>query len=139
MAVTHFRAQNFLIRLVAALILVFATYNPERPWSYFYWATMDSFTVYKAFVGIVLVIAWVIFIRATSRSLGVIGTLLGIAFFTLLLWLIVDLGWVAVDNIKVMTYLILIALSGLLATGLSWSHIRRRITGQLDVDEVDEP
>ena len=26
----------------------------------------------------------------------------------------------------------------LLATGMSWSHIRRRLTGQLDVDDVED-
>jgi hypothetical protein len=26
---------------------------------------------------------------------------------------------------------------GILATGISWSHIRQRITGQVDVDEVE--
>jgi hypothetical protein len=25
-----------------------------------------------------------------------------------------------------------------LATGMSWSHIRRRLSGQADVDDVDE-
>ncbi len=28
-------------------------------------------------------------------------------------------------------------LCGVLATGLFWSHIRRRITGQVDTDELD--
>jgi hypothetical protein len=36
------------------------------------------------------------------------------------------------------TYLVLVALCGVLATGISWSHIRRRISGQVDVDEIDE-
>jgi hypothetical protein len=26
---------------------------------------------------------------------------------------------------------------GILAIGISWSHIRRRMTGQVDVDEVE--
>ena len=26
---------------------------------------------------------------------------------------------------------------GILAVGISWSHIRRRMTGQVDVDEVE--
>jgi hypothetical protein len=30
-----------------------------------------------------------------------------------------------------------VVLSGILAIGVSWSHIRRRITGQVDVDDVE--
>ncbi|MGB5773274.1 MAG: DUF6524 family protein [Sedimenticolaceae bacterium] len=32
----------------------------------------------------------------------------------------------------------LVLLSAILAVGMSWSHIRRRLTGQIDVDEVDD-
>ena len=56
----------------------------------------------------------------------------------LLLWLIVDKGWVGVDNRETITWLVLIGMSGVLAAGISWSHIRRRLTGQLDVDETDD-
>lgn len=93
-------------------------------------------TVFKAFVGVVVIIGWTIFIRATFRSLGVVGTTLAIAFFGLLIWLVVDIELVAADDIE-LTYLLLIGLSGVLAAGLSWSHVRRRVTGQLDVDDVD--
>jgi hypothetical protein len=37
-----------------------------------------------------------------------------------------------------MTWIALLCLSGLLAIGMSWSHVRRRLTGQIDVDAVDE-
>ena len=29
-------------------------------------------------------------------------------------------------------------LAVILATGMSWSHIRRRLTGQFDVDDMDD-
>ena len=32
----------------------------------------------------------------------------------------------------------LIALSLVLGIGLSWSHVRRRLSGQADMDDVDE-
>jgi hypothetical protein len=32
----------------------------------------------------------------------------------------------------------LLALSVVLAIGVSWSHLQRRLTGQADVEEVDE-
>ena len=144
MAATKFTLQSFLLRLAGALALVFATFNPIEPYSYFYWALkpligdISNFTILKGFVGVVLLIGWTIFLRATTRSLSAFGTLLAIGFFGLLLWMIVDLGWVSADNQVAITWLVLIGLSCVLSAGVSWSHIRRRITGQLDVDETDE-
>ena len=144
MAATKFTLESFLLRLAGALALVFATYNPIEPYSYFYWALqpligdISNFTILKGFVGIVLLIGWTIFLRATTRSLGAFGALLAIGFFGLLLWMIVDLGWISADNQVAITWLVLIGLSCVLSAGVSWSHIRRRITGQLDVDETDD-
>jgi len=72
------------------------------------------------------------------RSLGTFGILLAVSFFGLLLWLIIDKGWIDGSNRDVVVWLVLLALACVLATGVSWSHIRRRITGQVDVDDVDE-
>ena len=125
-------------RFVAALVLVFATYNPSG-YSYFDWAIkhLPDYSVLKLFVGVVLIIGWVMFIRATMRSLGPIGLTLAVAFFGTLLWLVVDWGLIPADTVKAVTYLILIAASAVMATGMTWSHIRRRISGQVDVDEIE--
>jgi hypothetical protein len=72
------------------------------------------------------------------RSLGEIGTLLAIAFFAALTWLMIDYNVLSVENTEVLTYVVLTMLAAIMATGMSWSHIRRRMSGQLDVDEVDE-
>ena len=126
------------VRFVAALILVFATYNPEG-YSYFHWGVMeiDSFTALKAFSGVVLLIGWVIFIRATLNSLGLIGLVLAIGFFGTLLWIIVDWGWVPLDSVKLLSYIILTMASAILATGMSWSFIRRKMSGQYDIVDGD--
>jgi hypothetical protein len=144
MAKAKFSTGNYLVRLLIAVALVFATFNPIQPYSYFYWAVnpllsdMGSFSILKGLAGIVLLIGWTIYLRATSRALGVFGILLAVAFFGLLLWLIVEQGWVGIENRETITWLVLIGLSGVLSIGLSWSHIRRRMTGQLDVDETDD-
>ncbi|MCO6441782.1 MAG: hypothetical protein J5I81_11980 [Nitrococcus mobilis] len=136
----NFSWNGFLVRFVAALVLVFATYNPEHL-SYFHWVVADRDTqrlALKVFAGVVLLIGWTVFLRATLRSLGLIGTTLAIAFFGTLLWVMVDFGWVAASDRRLMSYLLLIALAAVLSTGMSWSHLRRRMSGQVDVDDVDE-
>lgn len=129
---------NFLIRFVFAIIMVFATYNPEGA-SYYSWALNDlsAFTILKAFVGVALLIAWIILIRATLGSLGFIGIILAAAFFGLAIWLIIDVLGLSTDNLRVISYIVGIMLASVLSIGVSWSHIRRRISGQVDTDELD--
>ncbi len=130
---------GFLLRLIAALVLVFASYNPEG-YSYYDWALLDfsQFTILKGFVGVVLLIGWTILLRATIRSLGPFGIILALAFFGLLIWLIVDWLAIATDDLRVISYIVELVMAGILSAGVSWSHIRRRITGQLDTDELSD-
>ena len=71
-------------------------------------------------------------------SMGWLGITLGGALFACLIWLLVDIGWLSLDSNGAITWVVLLVLSLILATGMSWSHIRRRLTGQVDVDEVDD-
>ena len=129
---------SFIIRFVFAVIVVFATYNPEGV-SYFHWVydELPAFSILKAFVGVVILIGWVILIRATMGSLGYIGILLAAAFFGLAIWLILDVLGLSTDDIRVISYIIEIMLASVLSIGVSWSHVRRRISGQVDTDEVE--
>ncbi len=129
---------GIVLRFMAALALTFATFNPHGR-SYFHWVrqSLPDFTPVMIFVGVVLLIGWTVFLRATMRSLGPIGLLLAFAFFGSLLWMVVDWGWIAPENRKVISYIIMTLLSAVLAVGMSWSHIRRRLTGQADVDDLE--
>lgn len=129
---------GFLLRFIAAIVLVFSTYNPEG-YSYYHWLKdgLPAIEPLMVFAGIILLIGWTIFLRATARSLGPFGLLLALIFFGTLIWLVVDWGLVPADSVRAITYIVLFITCGVLATGISWSHIRRRITGQVDVDEVE--
>ena len=126
-------------RLLAALVLVVVTYNPEGL-SYYDWAIrgLPEFSVLKAFIGVILIIGWTVFLRATLRSLGLIGLGLAIAFFGTGIWLLVDYGLVPTDSVRAISYVLMLVMAFVLAIGMSWSHVRRRLTGQLDVDDVEE-
>ena len=43
MASNKFSLDNFAMRFVAAMFLVFATFNPLEPYSYFHWAVAPLF------------------------------------------------------------------------------------------------
>ena len=68
MAVKGIGWSGFLLRLLAAFALVFASYNPSG-YSYYHWVVeqIASPTPWLALVGIVLLIGWAIFLRATMR------------------------------------------------------------------------
>ena len=129
---------KFIVRFIFAIIVVFATYNPEGH-SYFHWIYEDlpAFSVLKAFMGVVLLICWIILIRATLGSLGAIGIILAAAFFGLAIWLIIDVFGLSTDSFRVIAYIISIMLASVLSIGISWSHVRRRLSGQVDTDEVE--
>ncbi len=134
----RFGWDSFLVRFVFAVIVVFATYNPEGV-SYFHWIkdVFPSVTIIMAFTGVVLLIGWVMLVRATLGSLGLFGIILAVAFFGLLIWLIVDVLGLSTDNFRVISYIVEIMIASVLSAGVSWSHVRRRFSGQLDTDELD--
>ncbi|MGD2056843.1 MAG: DUF6524 family protein [Gammaproteobacteria bacterium] len=129
---------GYLLRFLAAVVLVFSTYNPSG-YSYFHWArdSLPGIDPLVVFAGVILLIGWTVFLRATFRSLGAFGLLLAFAFFGTLIWLLVYWDLVPADNLKAIIYIVQVVLCGVLATGISWSHIRRRMTGQVDVDEIE--
>lgn len=131
--------QSFLLRFLFALLLVLLTYNPSG-YSYSHWLqnSFSNFGPLVAIAGITLIIGWVIYIRATLRSLGLIGLILAAIFFSAILWLFIDWGWLSLNNVTAMSWVLLVLISGILAVGISWSHIRRKWSGQIDSDDVDE-
>jgi len=127
------------LRIFFATILVMATYNPTT-YSYYDWAiySINDFDPLVVLAGIILLIGWSIYIRATLRSLGAIGLVLAFAFFGTILWLIIDRGLVSVDNIAAVTWMVLIIMSFILGIGMSWSFVRRKMSGQVDVEDGDD-
>ncbi len=130
---------RFLARLAVAVALLLATYNPEGR-SYFHWLAQGhwEFTPLKAFAGVCLIVGWVFLLRATVQALGALGTLLAAAFFGTLIWLVVSWAHLEPTTSKGLTYLIMIGLAAVLSTGSVWSIWRRRMTGQVDVDDTHE-
>lgn len=132
-----FQFSSFLIRFFIALVLVFVSFNPSG-YSFFHCVTQQLFPVpVLLLAGVVLLIGWVIFLRATLRSLGPIGIALSVALFACLLWVAIYYNLLSVGS-TIFIYLILVVISAVLGIGMSWSHVRRRMSGQADIDDVDQ-
>lgn len=129
----------FASRWLFAFVLLTVTYNPT-PYSYIGWVALGSYSPLSLMVlsGLILCVGYVIYIRATMRSIGVGGMALVIALISAVIWVLYDLGALSFANQATNTWVALVAGSLVLGVGLSWSHVRRRLSGQIDVDEVDE-
>ncbi|WP_417513607.1 DUF6524 family protein [Minwuia sp.] len=133
-----FSLSGFLQRWIIALILVMVTYNPT-PYNFVSWVMSDleADLPYKALAGLVLLVGYVIFLRATFRSIGIVGIVLVAAFFAVIIWILADLRVLDPENEILLIWVSLLAITTTMAIGVSWSHVRRRISGQADVDDVD--
>ena len=81
---------------------------------------------------------WLIVVTATQRALGSFGLIVLAAFLATLVWWLIDAGWLTANSMNAIEWVTLASLSVLLAIGMSWSFIWRRMTGQVDVDEVND-
>ncbi|MGB5246160.1 MAG: DUF6524 family protein [Woeseia sp.] len=129
---------GLLLRFVAALVLVISTYNPTQ-YSAFTWLRTafanSELGALHFFVVVLLLIGWTVYLVASFRSLGSLGMALGAMFFAALIWLLADYGLLATDSMTSITWIILVCLAALLSIGVAGSHLWRRLTGQLEVDD----
>ena len=132
-----FGLPGFIARWLAALFLVFATYNPSG-YSYCDWIAdfAGGQWILKALVTIILIIAYATFILATLRSLGVLGVLTWFLFFSSLVWLMINIGIIQSLSVRTVVTLALIVSANVFAVGVSWSYIRLRLSGQADTNNV---
>jgi hypothetical protein len=134
----EFNWGGFFIRLVATLVLVLSTYNPSG-WSFAHWLksgfSNSELGPEHFVVGTIALIGWVILLTATQRSMGTLGLILEALLFGGLVWMLIDFGVLRIDSVSSFSWVILIILSLMLAIGLSWSHVWRRLTGQFEVDD----
>jgi hypothetical protein len=129
---------GFLWRWLFALLLLAATYNPTS-WNYVTW-TLDSWPdqiPLALLFGLILFIIYVVFVTAVLRGIGILGVILLLALVAALVWVLVDIGWLSLTNPGLNTWIALLALSLVLAMGMYWGILWRRLSGQIEVDDND--
>ena len=130
---------GFLIRWALAFGLLALTFNPTD-WSYLNWVQVN----YKLdpaislLVGLLLVAGYIIYLRATFRSIGLIGMGLVSAIVAAGVWVLIDIGLLRLGTNDLKIWVGLVGLSFVLGIGLSWSHVRRAISGQSDMDDLGD-
>jgi len=130
---------GFLLRWLAAFILLAATFNPTEV-NFVRWASTNwgGATPMIVLIGLLLLVAYVLFLTAVLRGIGSIGIALILAVFAALIWVLVDFGWLSLENPSALTWIALVAMSVVLAIGMYWGIFWRRLSGQLEVDDDNE-
>ena len=123
-----------ILRILFALAIVIATWNPTG-WSYVQWALIDTstFDATKALVGVLLLAAWLMCIRATWVSLGLMGLVLAAIVIGVFVWWLLSMGIVSSDQ-GTMQWIGVIAIGVVLGIGMGWSLFRAKATGVVETD-----
>jgi len=127
---------GIFLRWLGAFVLLAATFNPTE-WNYVKWsiANGNNQLPLTLFLGLLLLIGFLIYLLATLRSIGAFGMLLVAALFGSGVWVLYSWGLLSLENSTLNTWLGLFALSLILGVGLSWSILKRRLSGQTTVDD----
>jgi hypothetical protein len=124
---------GILVRMLSVLFLVGATYNPSG-YSFYHWVFRGNgdYWALKIFLGFLIIFGYVFCVYATWRSMRL---LLSIPLLVVLgcgLWLLSDWGVLDLSDWLQRTLAFEAVLVILLGTGVSFSLIRYRLSGQLD-------
>ena len=133
MAAPGISVNGVIIRIVLSLLLVLVTFNPSGT-SLLHWLATPpvAITPGKAVAALLLAIGWILCLRTAFVALGRWGMLLGIGFFATLVWLLVDRNWLSLDG-SAIVWVAETIVGLLLGIGLSWSLLRAKATGQIEV------
>jgi hypothetical protein len=134
MSVPGISWSGVFIRIAIAVALVLVTFNPTG-YSFFHWlnAPPSGITAVKALLGVILLIGWVVCLRTVYIALGWLGVILGMGLLAALVWVFVDMRWIDLASTSMLAWAALLMLGTILGVGLSWSLIRARLTGQVEV------
>ena len=127
---------GFIWRWLFSLLLLAATFNPT-PWNYVAWSVENWGQQWPLTVlfGVILIITYVVFLTAVIRGIGIVGVVLILALVAACVWVLHDIGWLSLSDPGLNTWISLIALSLVLALGMYWGILWRRLSGQLEVDD----
>jgi hypothetical protein len=130
---------GFIGRLLASLALVLFTFNPSGHSAY-HWISSaireGGFGPEHLLVIGILLAGWAVFWIATWKALDTLGVVLAVIILGAIVWWLFDIGLLESHSRSTITWIVLVTLGFVLAIGVSWSHIWRKITGQVNVDEV---
>ena len=78
------------------------------------------------------------FLRTTARALGLGGIVLCVGLAVTIFWALFKYNILSSGSTTLISWIVLVLFSTILAAGMSWAHLRSRWSGQASVDDVDQ-
>lgn len=126
---------SFAVRWVCAFVLVAGTYNTSSV-NLLTWLsdeeTAGDMIPFKIIVVMLFALGYVIYLRATFQSIGRVGIVMALVTFGAIFWLLSDMGAMNFMDVDVVVWTSIFVMSTIMTIGLSWSFIRRILSGQID-------
>ena len=130
MVFTDFTPRRYLIHWLASASLILMTYNPFGH-SYYHWViTKGDSWVSKVLAGITLVIVHMFVLWWIASSVGRVGFIAGASIWGLASYEL--LKWFPDESPLTKQFVVLLLLATIAAAGLSWPHMKTRLTGQIE-------
>lgn len=120
---------GLVVRLLACLALVAATWNPSGV-SYIHWIGGNEPLALQAAVTAALIALHVLFARITWLSLGPAGLGFVLATQVVGVFTLAEFDLIELGRGRVWGYVLVVVAALTLMTGVAWSLMKRRITGQ---------
>jgi len=122
-----------LVRMLAVAFLIGSAYNPSG-YSYYHWILdgPGGLWAVKTLLGLGILIGFIFCVAATARSLGLLFSVPLAIVIGAAIWVLVHFGLIDLSDGTQRILTFEIALIVLLGTGVSFSLIRYRLSGQLD-------
>ena len=120
---------GIVVRLLACVALVFGTWNPTG-YSFLGWLGGPGDLAPKAAAFAAMVALYVLFVRIAWLSLGPAGAAGGLAVLVSFCFSLSEFDLVDLGRPQTRAYLSLGGAAILLAAGVAWSLVKRRVTGQ---------
>ena len=130
---------GFFSRWIYAFVLIAVTYNPTS-FNYISWA-QDNYTQelpMTVFLGLIIGLGYSISLRTIFKAAGRLGTLALFTVMLALLWVLDDRGLLMPGDDPLYVWLGILCFSGLLAIGLSWELVRRKVETPPSSRDYDE-
>lgn len=134
-----FNSVSVLERWVLAVCVVFATYNTSG-YSYYHWVTgsdTSNWTI-KLFLGLILMTVYAVFAMVMWRGMGPVGIAAGIATLTTVVWILERWNLLSLTTHNTIATVVGFMLATVIGFGLSFMHLRTRLTGQTDTRDVNQ-
>jgi hypothetical protein len=127
----EFTFGGFVSRWLASLFVVFATYNPSG-YSYYHWivARTDDHLSLKVAAGVLLATGYLVAARISRAAIGTSGFVTGLVAAIFFSYGVASLVSAGGSLGAALHYVYLTALATAIAVGISWSHMKHRLTGQ---------